>query len=163
MRLARQFNAPGEIDDIVQEIGLKLVSQPVADSIPREPEAAAAYFSVVAANAARDYFRARNCLKRSANKTIPLDLWVDPGTAPAAIDRELLFADVERCLPKDRREQTIFRLYYRQGFSAREIAALPALKLAVKGVESLIGRVVSQVRECLRQSGLKGKSAGQAL
>lgn len=156
LRVARQFQSLADADDIVQEISLKLVSSgsSIAAALPPEPEQATAYFSVIAANTARDFFRARNCAKRDAKATVSLEslLALDPG-APDSTDKELLMNQIEECLPADRREQVVFRLYYRQGFSAREIAAIPAMELTVKGVESLIHRTTAEIRGRLGPGG----------
>jgi len=54
------------------------------------------------------------------------------------------------------RDQAIFWLYYEQGYTAKEIALLPNMKLSVKGVESTLLRLVKFVKD-----GLPG-SAGAA-
>src|SRR5262249_39602286 len=89
----------------------------------------------------------------------------------ADVERAQLIEDINACLcdlPPETRERdiTIFWLYYRQGFTAGEIAALP-LGLSLKGVESTLHRVTRLVRTCLvelrrRQSGgaKKGSGAG---
>jgi RNA polymerase sigma-70 factor, ECF subfamily len=154
-RVAHQYNLPGEIDDLVQEISLKLVAsgRAILHSLPSDSTQALAYFSVLAANSARDFFRARGAAKRGAGTTISLDI---PLTAMAAslgaagdLDKQLLLARIEEFLPEDRREQVVFRLYYRQGLTAREISSIPALALSVKGVESMIFRVTRGIRERL--------------
>jgi RNA polymerase sigma-70 factor (ECF subfamily) len=69
---------------------------------------------------------------------------------------------------ESKRDRTIFWLYYRQGFSAREIAELPGLGLTQKGVESCIHRLTNMLRA---ESGspafsvrkLEGKTAPKAL
>jgi RNA polymerase sigma factor (sigma-70 family) len=151
-RIAYQFSSPCEIDDIVQEIHLKLVTDgSIQASLPREESAAIAFFSVVAANAARDYFRKLRAARRDTRRTLPLE------SAPLSrlardldCDREILLQQIENCVPSGRREQIIFRLWYRTGLTAREIAAIPALKLNHKGVESFLDRVMNSVRRCLK-------------
>jgi RNA polymerase sigma-70 factor (ECF subfamily) len=154
-RVARQYDAVSEIDDLVQEISMKLMAsgRVILASLPREPPATVAYFSVLAANSARDFFRARNAAKRGRRATVSLDAPLVVFAArcglPNSLDHDLLVSQIEDCLPDDRREQIVFRLYYRQGWTAKEIAAIPALDLTVKGVESMIFRTMKQIRQRL--------------
>jgi RNA polymerase sigma-70 factor (ECF subfamily) len=67
------------------------------------------------------------------------------------MDQVLLLSQIEACLPENRREQIVFHLYYRQGFTAKEVAAIPALDLTVKGVESMIFRIAQHIRDRIRQ------------
>jgi RNA polymerase sigma-70 factor (ECF subfamily) len=64
-------------------------------------------------------------------------------------ERSLLLHQIVRSLPEPSRERAVFQLYFQQGYSAREIAAIPALTLTTKGVESLILRLTRQLREKL--------------
>jgi RNA polymerase sigma-70 factor, ECF subfamily len=158
-RVAHQFGAAPDVDDVVQEINLKFVSSGpvILPLVPAEPAAALAYFSVVAANAARDFFRARNATKRGAQQTVSLTdsiMCVMPAAGlHSAVERNLLMTQIEECLRGTRRDQIVFRLYYRQGFTAKEIAAIPALDLTVKGVESLIHRIALQIRDRIQVTG----------
>jgi len=154
-RVAHQYNSPGEIEDLVQEISLKLIASSAAilRSLPADSTKALAYFSVLAANSARDCFRARAATKRGARTTISLDtsfanIVASLGLA-ADFDKNLLLTKIEEFLPPDRREQVVFRLYYRQGLTAMEISSLPALGLSCKGVESMILRITKRIRERL--------------
>jgi len=156
-RVARQFGAAPEIEDVVQDISLKMISsgEAILPGVPGEPAAALAYFSVLAANAARDFFRSRLALKRGERSTVPMDdrlRAIIPAVYLHTVDRDLLLKEIEASLPPDSRDQTIYRLYYRQGFSAKEIAAIPALELSVKGVESLIHRITTQLRHRIGDS-----------
>jgi RNA polymerase sigma-70 factor (ECF subfamily) len=156
-RVARQFGVVTEADDIVQEISLKMLSsgQVILALLPKHPTETLAYVSVLSANVARDFFRARHASKRGAERTISLDESLARVTSVIgmrdSIDQVLLMSQIESRLPEDRREQMVFRLYYRQGFTAKEIAAIPALNLTVKGVESMIYRVSQHVRQLIHQ------------
>jgi RNA polymerase sigma-70 factor (ECF subfamily) len=157
-RVARQFGVAMEADDIVQEISLKMLSsgQVILALLPKHPAETLAYVSVLSANTARDFFRARHACKRGLERTIALDESVARVAAAIgmrnSIDQALLMSQIESCLPEDRREQMVFRLYYRQGFTAKEIAAIPALNLTIKGVESMLYRISQHVRESIRQT-----------
>jgi RNA polymerase sigma-70 factor (ECF subfamily) len=71
----------------------------------------------------------------------------------AAMEREVLLKQIDRCLETcsegadQERDRLIFWLYYQQGMSAKDIAALPTVGLTAKGVESAIFRLTRLVRE----------------
>ncbi len=147
LRLSRQFGVLGEADDVTQEICLKIMASKssLADSAPEHKPAFDAYFRVLAANAARDWLR-----KSGRHPTL---LFEEQETAVSfaphgdrSLEKELLIKQIEQTLDCADRERTIFGLYYRQGFSAREIASIPALRLSTKGVETIILRLSRQVR-----------------
>jgi RNA polymerase sigma-70 factor (ECF subfamily) len=105
---------------------------------------------------ARDWFDAAAAEKRGSGKVITLPT---ERHAPAvsmdfenSISRRLIMEEVKAILARGQegissdRVSAIFRLYYQQGFTAKEIAAIPAFGLTAKGVESLLHRVVRQVR-----------------
>ena len=50
------------------------------------------------------------------------------------------------------RDRAIFRLYYRQGFTARSISQLPGNRLNQKGVEAVLYRLVRAIRDVLDNS-----------
>lgn len=140
-----------ELEDLQQDICLKISQQfrSITDRMPREAVAAEMYCKAVAANAAHDSLRARFAAKRRASLTVTLDDQLLPhsvGTRDAGGDREILLAQVKRLLGGSQRDQTVFWLYYRQGFTAKEIASIPALGLTNKGVESLLYRMTASLR-----------------
>ena len=51
----------------------------------------------------------------------------------------------------------LFWLYYRQGFTAEEIAALPAAGLSAKGVESALRRIAGWLRDRIEGPGPEGE------
>jgi RNA polymerase sigma-70 factor (ECF subfamily) len=157
---------PGDIDDAIQECFLKLQaargnSQALPSAFDSE-ETAVAYLKVLAANAARDYFRMKNAEKRSAAKTTSLEDQLHEvigGDAPA-LEREVLIRQIDRFLPGGAKARTVFWLYYRQGFTAKEIASVPAFHLTPKGVESLIRRLTTVIRKKFHQrEGFSGPEA----
>lgn len=155
-RISRQFDALADLDDVQQEIHLKMISAAatISNKMPTHPRDAVAYLSVVAANAGRDYFRGRKVALRVQESVLDIqqlaDRVVGRTEASNKADTEILFSRIEECLSGSPREKIIFRLYYRQGFSAREIADIKALSLTVAGVESVIFRLTGQIRKCLR-------------
>lgn len=163
-RIARQHNAPAEVDDLIQEVGLKLIAsgKSIVGLLPSDGAEAVSYFSVLAANAARDFFRARGAEKRGISNTVSLETPLASFAVGlkhfGGCDMNLLLGEIEDFLPSDPREQIVFRLYYRQGFTAREISAIPAFQLTAKGVESMIFRITREIRERLSAQEKKASS-----
>ena len=69
------------------------------------------------------------------------------------MEQDVLISQINQILnshsggPGHDRDCTIFWLYYQQGMSAKDIAALPTMGLSAKGVESAIFRLTRLVRE----------------
>jgi len=139
--------ATQDIDDIVQEICLKLGSRgrEILWPLCAEPEQRVfAYLKVMAINAARDYFKAKFAEKRGKNAVVSYDSVPEEfacGETGQAVEKKILASQVDAALDANPRERTIFWLYYEQGFTAKEIAAIPHFGLTAKGVESLIYRL----------------------
>lgn len=116
------------------------------------------YLKKVATNAVHDYFRHS---PPRPGRDVPIeDLYqsADPPkqirVGSGAIERNVLLREVEEVLwevtgSEGERDRTIFWLYYRQRFTAEEIAELEYLCLTVKGVESVIHRITNAVRDRL--------------
>ena len=149
LRIARQYCALDQVDDLVQEMLLKISSNPgkFADMLPKHDGQAQAYLCVAAANTGRDFFRKQ---KRD-REVIPLgdgiaNLSSDYGFSYPQIERELLLNSIEAAIEGDKRDLAIFRLYYRQGYSVREIALIPSLGLSIKAAESVILRMSRRLK-----------------
>jgi len=164
MRIACRFGNPSRdvIDDLVQETYLRLCADnysALRRFVEQHPNAFLAYIKTVAANVARDYFKAICSAKRGANQVqgLPEDFAPSaPAEAPGQelwIQRSLLLKEIQEhlsaCLRGRDRERTtmIFWLYYRAGLSAGEIASLPGIGLNIKGVESTLLRTTRMLRE----------------
>jgi RNA polymerase sigma-70 factor, ECF subfamily len=114
---------------------------------------------VVAASVAQDFFKSRLAEKRAPEVTassVEESLTPNPNCSHNALnhaERAVLVDQIDRQLravvpaPELQRARTVFWLYYRSGFTARAIAALPALDLTTKGVESLLFRLTGLVRK----------------
>lgn len=118
----------------------------------------AAWLRTVAGSVALDFLRSRAAQKHGSgreerNVEDPnLSLTAAEDTF-AAVDRTLLIERINRCLePQNLRDRSIFWLYYRQGFTARDIAEIPSVGMRVKGVETTIFRVTRAVRDCVRNT-----------
>jgi RNA polymerase sigma-70 factor (ECF subfamily) len=161
-RIARRWgeDAPGVVDDLVQETYLKLYSDRgriLRGFEASHPDAIYGFLKVVAANVATDHFKRLHAGKRGGDFVGPFESAErTAGSSDAAgVERALLIQEVDSCLlaeaPAETRERdfTIFSLYFKQGLTAKEIAALPSIALSVKGVESTLHRLVLLVRSRL--------------
>jgi len=162
LRVAREYGRPDLRDDLVQEVYLKLSANGanvLRGFISRHVNSVFGYVQIIAFSVARDYF------KRKANKPAIDDNGIDAsnqsddGASESAVEWTLLLSDVEKVLEElilwkkcTERDRLIFWLYYRQGLSAKNIAALPAFELEVKGVEAVIYRVSKLVRKAFKES-----------
>jgi len=168
IRTARRFgeNVPQLIDDLVQDTYLKICSNRCRILREFQPEAAEAIFGLlktVALSVTQDYFRGRLAGKRHSGwREIALDRYAESALAsreglPPA-EREVLMRQIDEQLPAAseaatrERDRQIFWLYYRHGMTTRAIAAIPAIGLTQKGVESAIQRLTHHVRTRLAES-----------
>lgn len=145
------------VDDIVQDVFLKLCEQErriLRDFRPRNEDSFQGLLRVVTASVANDYFRRQKSEKRGG-KVVTLALESDSPVSVArdpGAQRTVLFAELDRILQSAdgasaERDRTIFWLYYLQGLTAEEIAALPGIDLSAKGVESALRRVITWLRK----------------
>ena len=158
------------MDDLIQEIYLKLCADDyrllrVYD--PKHPDAIYGYLKVITANAVHDRFKALRSEKRGGDQIVE-DLrslenqrGVDEASGSKhAMERRILLREIEAHLNASLsadtadRDRTIFWLYYRQGFTTRAIASLPAIGLTIKGVESTILRLAKLVRKRMGETQL---------
>ena len=168
LRTSRGWGAPTTslVDDLVQDTFLRLCADDcrlLRNFVSRQPDSIIGYLKVIATNVTHDYFRAQASRKRGgdlrrvesdSDETASL-----PATQPhaEAIETGLQIAEIDGVLqsfPSDtvpERDRTIFWLYYRQGFTAREISEIGNLGLTVKGVESSIFRTTSLVRQAVQK------------
>jgi len=163
-RVARSWGeiAPQVIDDLVQETYLKLCTDGMyilRNFESAHPDAIYGYIKVFTANLAHDHFRSQGSKKRGGSvPTLPLEDesgTVGAGSIERNVYRNLLLQQVDACLQRinsginAKRDRRIFWLYYRVGLPAIEIAALPAIGLSTKGVESTLLRMTREVRAAL--------------
>lgn len=152
---------PAAIDDIVQEVFLKLCEHErriLRDFEPRGEDSFFGLLRIVTASVTNDYFRRQYSTKRGGKVvTMPLldgdsSPAAQAGAEPSVMQQSALLGQLDRKLlsaPKivGARDRALFWLYYRQGFTAEEISRLPAAGLTAKGVESALRRVTSWLRE----------------
>lgn len=164
-RIARRYGEQSNpvIDDLIQDTYLKVCNdhcRMLRDFKPQHPDAFFGMLKVTAGNIAHDYFRARYSAKRGSgiveSELTDVDAFVPDShsTGPDHIEREILLREIDEILSgsaTSARDREIFWLYYRQGFTAQAIAAIPCYKLKTKGVESTLYRLTCQVRERLAE------------
>jgi RNA polymerase sigma-70 factor (ECF subfamily) len=144
---------PGDREDAVQEVCIKLNQQAKAESFPTmEDSALEAYLRASIANSAHDFCRAKRARRRDVHVAKPLDESLADlvGDTTQDTDRALLLRQLEALAEGSPRDLSVFSLYYRQGLSAREISLLPSIGLNPKGVESLIKRMAEGIRKKLK-------------
>jgi RNA polymerase sigma-70 factor, ECF subfamily len=163
--------SPAAVDDIVQDVFLKLCEQErriLRDFVPRGEDSFFGLLRIVAASVANDYYRRLYSAKRGGNVVTTVLVGDETslesaGMHPSAqMHQEALFGQLDKKLQSasktiGERDRAIFWLYYRQGFTAEEIARLPASGLTAKGVESALRRMTGWLRD-----ELEAKTAGQS-
>jgi RNA polymerase sigma-70 factor, ECF subfamily len=158
VRVARLWmspSSPAQVDDIVQETYLRLCEHKrriLSEFEPRGEDSFLGLLRRVATSAANDHFRRLRSAKRGG-KAVMSELDVETAFRNAAGDgepadaqRQVLYEQLDcrmRAAPDviGERDRRLFWLYYLQGLTAEEIAALPAIGLTAKGVESVLRRV----------------------
>lgn len=155
---------PSMVDDIVQEVFLKLCEQQrriLREFVPRGEDSFLGLVRIVSASVANDYFRRQHSVKRGG-KVVTIGLEDGPGAnvsvgpaGGAEMQKAVLFSELDRKMRSapeaiGERDRAIFWLYYLQGLTAEEIAGLPAAELSAKGVESALRKVTTWLRKELQ-------------
>jgi RNA polymerase sigma-70 factor (ECF subfamily) len=164
-RLWMGHASPAMVDDIVQEVFLKLCEQErriLREFEPRGEDSILGLLRIVSVSVANDYFR-RLCSAKRGGKVVTLALEEGAAASTAASNRQtgemqqsVLLAqldDMMRSTPEviGERDRSIFWLYYLQGFTAEEIAGIAGTNLSAKGVESALRRVATWLRAKLNE------------
>jgi len=158
------------VDDLLQETYLKLC----ADNCRRLLEFAEQhsdgdivqrYIKTIAINVTHDHFKSFHSQKRGSGETDQLLEDFESRAQSSghggseAIERQVLLKQIDRLLQNcavgsnQERDCLIFWFYYRQGMSAKAIAALAIIKLTAKGVEAVILRITRCVQAQLGYAG----------
>jgi RNA polymerase sigma-70 factor (ECF subfamily) len=159
-RIWMNTSSPAIVDDITQEVFLKLCEQERRILREFESRGEDSFFGllrIVTGSVANDYFRRMHSVKRGG-KVVTSQLNEEGGVHYPARDassgplhQNLLLEQLDRMMQSapdevGERDRTLFWLYYRQGFTAEEIASVSGLGLSAKGVESALRRVTKWVR-----------------
>lgn len=158
------------VDDLLQETYLKLCAASCrrllefAEQHP-DDDVVLRYIKTIAINVAHDHFKSFHSQKRGAGETDQLLEDFEPAAQSSshggsdAMERQVLLKQIDRLLQNcavgsnQERDCLIFWFYYRQGMSARAIAALAIIKLTAKGVEAVILRITRCVQAQLGYAG----------
>jgi RNA polymerase sigma-70 factor (ECF subfamily) len=178
IRITRQWceASPPLIDDLIQDTYLKLCADRellLQNFEPAHNYAIYGYIKVFTANLVHDHFKSARSQKRggaavttSFETTEPICRDENSTGGAATLNRSVMIQQVDACLrsitpgPNGERDRRIFWLYFRVGLAAREIAALPTIGLATKGVESTLTRLTKQVRQRLVSIKSQGADPG---
>jgi RNA polymerase sigma-70 factor (ECF subfamily) len=163
-RLWTNGAAPAMVDDIVQEVFLKLCEQErriLREFEPRGEDSFLGLLRIISASVANDYFRRLHSAKRGG-RVVTSQLGEEDaiGQGPQVhftayeagqMHQSVLLTQLDRMLRSDpkivaERDRTFFWLYYLQGFTAEEIAGLSGDGLTAKGVESALRRTTIWLR-----------------
>lgn len=167
-----KWRRPGaeEVEDLVQETFLRMCANNLA--LLRQfrgdrPEGLTALLRTVASNAVWDYWRSQGAQKRGGDaEMVPLEEVGGSLASSASVERieqDLLLKQVRVCLSgRPEREQQIFWLYFRHGLTSEAISRIRCVGLSSKGVQSLLHRLTSVVRECLEQKKNLAANEGKA-
>jgi RNA polymerase sigma factor (sigma-70 family) len=159
-----------ECDDVTQEIYMKLCAgggRALLALTDVQTDAVAGYLRVLAINVGHDYFRAKTAQRRGAAKTQSISDMQSEVSAPCQdMQRRLTMRKLDEVLQNQtqgengQRDRAVFRLHYRDGMTAKEIAGLPGMDLTVKGVEAVIHRLTNRIQA---QLGVQGISRGSRI
>lgn len=159
--------APAIADDLVQETYLRLCRdncRALREFEHRHEHAIFCFIKVVAGSVALDYVRARSAEKRVAEFQGNSDEVIASVPAPAvdihdAIQMNEISTLVDR-IAQSERDRIVFWLYYRHGYTAKDIATIPHIDLTAKGVESLILRLTRTLRSQMNPAFLRRPGEG---
>jgi RNA polymerase sigma-70 factor, ECF subfamily len=173
LRVMRRYGSSSTslADDLAQETYMRLCKdnfRSLRDFEHRHDEAIFAYIRVIASSVAFDHFRSVSTLKRKGEVTDEAALF-NLAVSPGVIEDRARLRELEAFLASTQSERdcAIFWLYYRQGFTARDISCMPQLGLSQKGVESCIFRLTQALRSAMKSARIpstpKGKPAESTL
>lgn len=151
------------VDDLTQDTFIKLCHDNFrvlrAVAIAHE-NAFLGFLRAVAAHTAEGYFRKAAALKSGGGQALEIDHLPAPQAsrdASSEPERRVLLEKIDAILkthvhePNFKRDYAIFWLYFRDGLTAKEIAASPGVTLSVKGVESALIRLTRRISVALTQ------------
>ena len=110
------------------------------------------YLRVVAATVVIDHWRKNS--REIFLDDEDLDLISKHGAGHQTAEMEILRAEIDDWLRSfaSERDRQIFWLFYRWGFTAKQIANLPTINLPVRKVENILQGLVRRIRDKLRES-----------
>ncbi|HEY6251023.1 MAG TPA: sigma-70 family RNA polymerase sigma factor [Candidatus Angelobacter sp.] len=170
-RACREWSetAPDVVEDRIQDTFLKLCDDDCSllrKFQSRHPGAILGFLRSVTASVVYDHFRAEHARKRDVDNTTELNEGIyqlaHRAGSMSPADLEIFLNEINDLLlqrgngPVEERDRTIFWLHHRGGLTAKEIASIKCLNLTVKGVnlgikgvESVLHRLLLYVKEAL--------------
>jgi RNA polymerase sigma factor (sigma-70 family) len=140
----------GLVQDLVQDTLVKLLDKN-KDALRRlewrHEDAIYSYVKVIASRVVADHFRKRKIVEETLEEN--LQAAEDSRFSQERLLTNQQCAKVERVLEKldvTPMEKDIFRFYFQSGFTAKEIGEMAGINLSVKRVETILSRLVRQVR-----------------
>jgi RNA polymerase sigma factor (sigma-70 family) len=165
-QVARRFGEHSSevITDLTQEVYLRLCTNEyelLKQHRGQHDNSLFGYLKVISASVAHDHFKSRLRAKRGGGVNVGSleEALLASATQSLTVENELLVQEIRRALNRivsgktAERDQLIFWLHFRQGFTSAEIAAIPGLGLGEKGVSSLLQRLISNLRQELVKGG----------
>jgi RNA polymerase sigma factor (sigma-70 family) len=145
----------GLVDDLVQETYLKLCTEEfrrLRDFVSWHEDAIYGYLKAIAYTVTLDHFKVHYAVKRGARLqgTSDFDSSLRVEGRKSSVENDILLRELEEMageVAEEERDRLIFQLYYRQGFTTRKIAGIPAIGLSQKGVESCLHRLTERLRK----------------
>jgi RNA polymerase sigma-70 factor (ECF subfamily) len=160
MRVAERYGQTGSgvVDELVQESFMKLCRndcKALKEFKAEHDGAVFGFLKTIALNVAIDHFRSLHPRQEESLEDWQATSAEEHRGGTASAEMSVLMEQVDGALTRStsgetrERDRTVFWLYYKHGFTAKAIAALPAVGLSVKGVETVIFRLTKAIRKCL--------------
>jgi RNA polymerase sigma-70 factor, ECF subfamily len=143
------------VDDLVQETYLKLCTEEfrrLRDFVSWHEDAIYGYLKAIAYTVTLDHFKVHYAVKRGARlqNDSDFDASLRIEGRKSSVESDILLRELEEMagqLAEEERDRLIFQLYYRQGFTTKKIACIPAIGLSQKGVESSLHRLTERLKK----------------
>jgi RNA polymerase sigma-70 factor (ECF subfamily) len=169
LRTASHWGEPSrsQLDDLIQDTYLKLCENDnrlLRSFEPRHEDAIFGFLKVVAVNVVHDHFKSALAAKRGAGQTeaitepVEIHSKITSADGFEAVSQRIQLEQIDKVLRQvtagrdQPKKCMIFWLRHRQGLTASEIAAIPAIGLTTEGVESVLMRLAIMIRGHLMSS-----------
>jgi RNA polymerase sigma-70 factor (ECF subfamily) len=140
----------GLVQDLVHDTLIKLFDKD-KDALRRlewrHDDGIYGYLKVVATRVVIDFFRKRKIVEENVEETLQAS--EDGRFSQERLLNNRRCAEVERVLDRLNPppvEKTMFFFYFQNGFTAKEISEMPGVNSSVKRVETILSRLVRQIR-----------------
>jgi RNA polymerase sigma factor (sigma-70 family) len=177
VRSARRWSEHSQAvhEELVQDAYFKLFRERhnVLRSLADVPDRAMpSFLKTFTANLVHDYFRSLHAAKRRPSAAVVEfddERAVSAGlTAVSGVEREILLSEVDALLEAQvngitgERDRQIFWLHHRHGMTAREIASIKYFHLTEKGVESVLFRLTTLVKDGMQRNSVNNVESEQS-